>query len=394
MGGIFAVVVKLALPNTLRRCPPETIALEKCPGFVVRLAVELELNTHCFGVLPVGVAVVFILHGLCGLGCFQLCNTILCPLDAGIAALQHIGRIRAAIESQRRTDAENVVVFEPCTFLGGNTGAAIKRFVLAIVGIRVFHGLVSSLELVELCAEIIQHFGIIRFNSQRVGTLEHIQIVVCLAEVLHVLVPRRNLLFLLAGREVASAADQHGRAPGADLVVPVDGFSQNGTIPVIQVFGALPLFIRGTFCLDLFQNRGGFGALGVVAGRCAALYIVGERRQLFCNAGVAPYIITEIGDMDSPEGDTPMEVDVTMYICAYDTGLKRQGYRDVLNIATDIMKGFRAVPRFGRACTVQGKIHAQMSKDDYHPYYFGAVQMTCTVPNADPATDPEIEDMV
>lgn len=89
-----------------------------------------------------------------------------------------------------------------------------------------------------------------------------------------------------------------------------------------------------------------------------------------------------------------MEVDVTMYICAYDTGLKRQGYRDVLNIATDIMKKFRAVPRFGRACTVQGKIHGQMSKDDYHPYYFGAVQMTCTVPNADPATDPEIEDMV
>ena len=111
-------------------------------------------------------------------------------------------------------------------------------------------------------------------------------------------------------------------------------------------------------------------------------------------AAFAPYIITEIGDMDSPEGDTPMEVEVTTYICAYDTGLKRQGYRDVLNIATDIMKGFRAVPRFGRACTVQGKIHAQMSKDDYHPYYFGAVQMTCTVPNADPATDPEIEDMV
>lgn len=108
----------------------------------------------------------------------------------------------------------------------------------------------------------------------------------------------------------------------------------------------------------------------------------------------APYIITEIGDMDSPEGNAPMEVDVTMYICAYDTGLKRQGYRDVLNIVTDIMKGFRAVPRFGKACTVKGNIKGKMSKDDYHPYYFGAVKMTCTVANADPATDPEIEEMV
>lgn len=89
-----------------------------------------------------------------------------------------------------------------------------------------------------------------------------------------------------------------------------------------------------------------------------------------------------------------MEVDVTLYICAYDMGLKRQGYRDVLNIVTDIMKGFRAVPRFGRACTVKGNIKGKMSEDDYHPYYFGAVKMTCTVANADPATDPEIEEMV
>ena len=115
--------------------------------------------------------------------------------------------------------------------------------------------------------------------------LEHIQIVVCFAPVLHVLVPRCNLLFLLAGREVASATDQHGRAPGADLVVPVDGFSQNGTIPVIQVFGTLPLFIRGTFCLDLFQNRGGFGALGVVTGGGAAFLVVIERAHLLCQTG-------------------------------------------------------------------------------------------------------------
>lgn len=111
-------------------------------------------------------------------------------------------------------------------------------------------------------------------------------------------------------------------------------------------------------------------------------------------AAFAPYIITEVGDMDSPEGDKPMEVDVTLYICAYDMGLERQGYRDVLNIVTDIMKGFRAVPRFGRACTVKGNIKGKMSEDDYHPYYFGAVKMTCTVANADPVTDPEIEEMV
>ena len=108
----------------------------------------------------------------------------------------------------------------------------------------------------------------------------------------------------------------------------------------------------------------------------------------------APYIITELGDIVSPEGDETKKVDVTMYICAYDTGLYRQGYRDVVNIINDIMNHFRTVPRFGRACTVKGDIKGVLSEDDYAPYYFGAVKMTCTVPNADPATDPEIEEMV
>lgn len=111
-------------------------------------------------------------------------------------------------------------------------------------------------------------------------------------------------------------------------------------------------------------------------------------------AACSPYIITELGNIRSPVGDKPMEVDVTLYICAYDTGRKRQGYRDVLNIEYAIIKKFRVRPLFGGGCTVQGEIKGKMSEDDYHPYYFGAVQMTCTVPNPTPASDPEIEEMI
>ena len=132
VGGILAVVVELALPDAKRRCPPETIALEKCPGFVVRLAVELELNTHCFGVLPVGVAVVLIFHGLCGLGRFQLCNTVLCPLDAGIAVLQLISRERTAVDRKRGTAGESMAVFKPVSGLFRDAGAIVKCFVLAV----------------------------------------------------------------------------------------------------------------------------------------------------------------------------------------------------------------------------------------------------------------------
>lgn len=120
----------------------------------------------------------------------------------------------------------------------------------------------------------------------------------------------------------------------------------------------------------------------------------GSDYEVDLTAACSPYIITELGETTSPVGDKPMTVEVTMYICAYDEGLQRQGYRDVLNIEYAIMRRFRARPTFGQACTVQGEIKGKMSEDDYHPYYFGAVQMKCTVPNPTPEIDPEIKEMI
>ena len=111
-------------------------------------------------------------------------------------------------------------------------------------------------------------------------------------------------------------------------------------------------------------------------------------------AACSPYIITELGDIKSPVGNEPMTVNVTLYIGAYDKGHQRQGYRDVLNIEYAIMRRFRVCPRFGRACTVEGEIKGKMSKDDYHPYYFGAVEMIVTVANPTPEGDPETEAMI
>ena len=111
-------------------------------------------------------------------------------------------------------------------------------------------------------------------------------------------------------------------------------------------------------------------------------------------AACSPYIITELGDIKSPVGNEPMTVNVTLYIGAYDKGHRRQGYRDVLNIEYAIMRRFRVCPRFGRACTVEDEIKGKMSKDDYHPYYFGAVEMIVTVANPTPESDPETEAMI
>jgi hypothetical protein len=106
----------------------------------------------------------------------------------------------------------------------------------------------------------------------------------------------------------------------------------------------------------------------------------------------APYVVTKISAFDSPVGDKPLGVELALIICAFDLSNARQGYRDVLNIATDIVQHFRAMPTFGKCCTVDGEINVAMSDDDIHPYYFASVRMDCTTHNM--TMDQTLEDMV
>lgn len=97
VGGILASVIQLALPSALRRRPFETVPLQKRSGFIVGLAIENKLDTHCFDVLPVGVAVAVILDGLGSLDRFQLLDPFSGAFDGRVAVLQSIGRVWTAM---------------------------------------------------------------------------------------------------------------------------------------------------------------------------------------------------------------------------------------------------------------------------------------------------------
>lgn len=98
------------------------------------------------------------------------------------------------------------------------------------------------------------------------------------------------------------------------------------------------------------------------------------------DAAAAPYIVVRLSDGVVKGDNDPQEMNLSLIICAYDTGLTRQGWKDVANIKEDIVQRACAKPYFGGAFTILKPITWAFQEDDTHPYYFGAVNLICTAP--------------
>lgn len=98
------------------------------------------------------------------------------------------------------------------------------------------------------------------------------------------------------------------------------------------------------------------------------------------DAAEAPYIVVQMTDGQIKDDDSPQTVGFSLIICAYDTGLNREGWQDVTNIKEDIIQRVCKEPYFGGAFTILKPITWALQEDDTHPYYFGACTLTCTAP--------------
>lgn len=98
------------------------------------------------------------------------------------------------------------------------------------------------------------------------------------------------------------------------------------------------------------------------------------------DAAEAPYIVVRMTGGDIETDDSPQTVQFSLIVCAYDTGVKREGWQDVANIKEDIIQRVCTAPYFGGVFTVLKPITWALQVDDTHPYYFGACTLTCTAP--------------
>lgn len=97
-------------------------------------------------------------------------------------------------------------------------------------------------------------------------------------------------------------------------------------------------------------------------------------------AAAAPYILVRMIGGEIPDDNSPQSVDFSLTVCAYDTGINREGFQDVANIKEDIIQRVCARPYFGGAFTVKKPITWALQTEDSHPYYFGACFLSCTAP--------------
>ena len=94
----------------------------------------------------------------------------------------------------------------------------------------------------------------------------------------------------------------------------------------------------------------------------------------------APYIVVRMTGGQIEDDDSPQTVDFSLIVCAYDTGLDREGWQDVANIKEDIIQRVCKAPYFGGAFTVLKPITWALQEDDTHPYYFGAMSLKFEAP--------------
>ena len=98
------------------------------------------------------------------------------------------------------------------------------------------------------------------------------------------------------------------------------------------------------------------------------------------NQSPAPYIVVCMNGGTIQEEDKPQVIDMSLVICAYDSGPEREAYRDVANIKEDIVQRVCAKPYFGGTFTILKPIAWAMQEDDTHPYYYAAITLSCTAP--------------
>lgn len=114
------------------------------------------------------------------------------------------------------------------------------------------------------------------------------------------------------------------------------------------------------------------------------------------DAAASPYIVVLVEGGKIYDMNSPKVVSVTLTVCSYDEGNKREGFRDVQNILETIEQWLCQRPHFGGAFTVllghEKNIEDALQMDDTWPYYFGAVSFCVSVPV--PVPEPTYNELV
>ncbi len=81
----------------------------------------------------------------------------------------------------------------------------------------------------------------------------------------------------------------------------------------------------------------------------------------------APYIVVRMTGGEIADDKSPQTVEFSLIICAYDTGIERDGFQDVANIKEDIVQRACTAPYFGGAFTILKPIAWALQQRRHRP---------------------------
>lgn len=87
-----------------------------------------------------------------------------------------------------------------------------------------------------------------------------------------------------------------------------------------------------------------------------------------------PYIQVILPDGKVNTANKPGMTNILLYLCVYDNGKEREGYQYLLNMIHRICERFQKNSAMGTYRCGE-EILWELSEEDDHPYYFGAVAM-------------------
>ena len=93
-----------------------------------------------------------------------------------------------------------------------------------------------------------------------------------------------------------------------------------------------------------------------------------------------PYAIVRVGDSKTDNDDDTWHVVVDWLLGVYDDDLKRQGHRHILIMSERITDRFIAEPTLNKMYRAEPEISTALQDENTHPYYFGGVEMTFSIP--------------
>ena len=93
-----------------------------------------------------------------------------------------------------------------------------------------------------------------------------------------------------------------------------------------------------------------------------------------------PYIIVRLSEGELTQWDDTEQVKVILVFCTSDSDMKRDGYKDCMNMIQKVKERFLKNPQLGAYFNMELPIAWAIQEDESYPIYYGGMELNFACP--------------